>query len=49
MKRQKSLKPAVKAGDRIKLRIDYRTVIVVRSQEALAMWMSKFPAAQIID
>ncbi|MFL5754336.1 MAG: hypothetical protein ACJ76F_13075 [Bacteroidia bacterium] len=28
-----------------KLRIDYRTVITVRSKEALKMWKEKYPDA----
>jgi hypothetical protein len=29
----------------IKLRIDYRTVITVRSKEALKMWKQRYPDA----
>lgn len=29
----------------IKLRIDYRTVITVRSKEALKMWKQRYPEA----
>lgn len=50
MKRTKSTKPAAVAeGRRIKLKIDSRTVIVVRSQAAVEMWLKRFPAAQIVE
>jgi hypothetical protein len=49
MKRQQSLPPQVQPGNRIKLRLNQRTIIVVRTQEALQMWMQKFPTAQIIS
>ncbi|HLG03196.1 MAG TPA: hypothetical protein VI731_06350 [Bacteroidia bacterium] len=32
----------------IKLKVDYRTTIVVRSQKALEMWMGKYPNAKIV-
>jgi hypothetical protein len=35
-------------GDQIKLQLDYRTTIVLRSKAALAMWMSKYPDAKVI-
>ena len=35
-------------GEQIKLQLDYRTMIVLRSKDALAMWMSKYPDAKII-
>jgi hypothetical protein len=35
-------------GDQIKLQLDYRTMIYVRSKESLKMWMSKYPNARII-
>lgn len=31
-----------------KLQIDYRTTIVVRTQKALEMWMTKYPNAKIV-
>lgn len=48
MKRAKS-KAKIPTGARIKLQVDYRTIIVVRTQEALDMWMGKYPAAKIIE
>lgn len=32
----------------IKLQVDYRTTILVRTQKALEMWMSKYPNAKIV-
>lgn len=48
MKRQKSMPPAVANGSRIKLRINYRTTIIVRSMQAVQMWLTKFPDAKIV-
>lgn len=49
MKSNKTVKSRVETGSRIKLRIDSRTIIVVRNQEALDMWMGKYPSAQVVD
>lgn len=35
-------------GKVIKLQLDYRTTIVVRTQKALDMWMTKYPNAKIV-
>jgi hypothetical protein len=35
-------------GERFKLQIDYRTIIIVRGKEALKRWLSKFPEAKLI-
>jgi hypothetical protein len=35
-------------GEQIKLQLDYRTTIIVRSKEAVALWMSKYPNAKVI-
>jgi hypothetical protein len=35
-------------GKVIKLQVDYRTVISVKSQSALQMWMKKYPNAKIV-
>ncbi|MBI3509775.1 MAG: hypothetical protein HY064_03860 [Bacteroidetes bacterium] len=48
MKRQKNQSPPVLPGDRIKLRLNNRTIIIVRSMEAVKMWLTRFPGAQII-
>jgi hypothetical protein len=47
----KSRKPVVyKAyeGETIKLRVDNKTTIVVRTQKALEMWMERYPQAQVV-
>lgn len=31
-----------------KLRLDYKTVITVRSKDALEMWMKKYPNAKLV-
>lgn len=48
MKRRKTAAPAIAPGSRIKVRLNSRTIIYVRSQEALAMWLGKYPGAQVI-
>lgn len=35
-------------GKVIKLQVDYRTIISVRSQKALEMWMEKYPNAKVV-
>jgi hypothetical protein len=47
---RKPLVPAHKPteGKVIKLQVDYRTTIIVRSQKALEMWMGKYPNAKIV-
>lgn len=35
-------------GTVIKLQLDYRTQIVVRTQKAVEMWMTKYPNAKIV-
>ncbi|HTL81030.1 MAG TPA: hypothetical protein VL651_04970 [Bacteroidia bacterium] len=36
-------------GNVIKLQVDYRTTISVRSKQALDMWMKKYPNAKVIN
>ena len=48
MKRLKSLAPRIAPGTSIKVRLNSRTIIYVRTQQALAMWMEKYPGAQVI-
>lgn len=43
-----SIKKAIEKGKAIKLRIDRRTVITVRTVDALQSWLSKFPQAKIV-
>jgi hypothetical protein len=46
----KTIIPARKAteGKIMKLQVDYRTTIVVRTQKALEMWMEKYPNAKVV-
>lgn len=34
---------------RFKLQIDYRTVITVRTMEAVKSWIQRYPAAKLVD
>jgi hypothetical protein len=49
MRNKKNFAPPVISENRIKLRIDHKTVITVRSKHAMAMWMEKYPGATVID
>lgn len=49
MRTKKIFAPPAMSDDRIKLRIDHKTVITVKSKQALQMWMGKYPGAVIID
>lgn len=49
MKRNTNSKIKIAPGARIKLQLDYRTVITVRTKEAMNMWMEKYPGAKIIE
>ena len=42
--------PAKKApeGKIIKLQVDSRTIILVRNEKALEMWMSRYPKAKVV-
>jgi frataxin-like iron-binding protein CyaY len=49
--KSKSRKPVMhKAyeGQTMKLRVDNKTTIVVRTQKALEMWMERYPQAQVV-
>lgn len=35
-------------GQTMKLRVDSKTIIVVRSQKAVDMWLERYPQAQLI-
>jgi hypothetical protein len=34
---------------RFKLQIDYKTVITVRTMEAVKSWIQRYPAAKLVD
>ncbi|GAB4146869.1 MAG: hypothetical protein Fur0041_21070 [Bacteroidia bacterium] len=47
-RKSKTAMPKKTEGNVIKLQVDYRTVIVVKSQTALDMWMKRYPNAKIV-
>jgi hypothetical protein len=49
MRAKKTFAPPVASETRIKLRIDHKTIITVRTKHAMEMWMEKYPAAVIVD
>ena len=49
MRNKKISAPPVASENRIKLRIDHKTVITVRSKHAMQMWLGKYPGATVID
>jgi hypothetical protein len=48
-KTRKPAMPKVFEGQTMKLRVDSKTIIVVRSQKAVDMWMERYPQAQLIN
>ena len=42
------LTPPVRAGKAIKVRLDARTVVMVKNAKALAFWKERYPKAEII-
>jgi hypothetical protein len=48
MKRKLAQRPPVNPGEKIKMRLNSRTIIIVRSMDAVKMWLSRYPGAQII-
>lgn len=45
----KKVKKVLEKSKLIKLRIDQRTIITVKTKEALQAWLMKFPQAKIIS
>ncbi len=43
------LKSEIDSSPRIKVQLDYRTVITVKTTQALDMWLSKYPEAKVLD
>ncbi|HTF03701.1 MAG TPA: hypothetical protein VK826_06720 [Bacteroidia bacterium] len=48
MKKPEKVQPKLSIGERIKLQINSRTIVIVRTKEALKMWMTRHPEAKII-
>lgn len=47
-KDQKDPSKKLSLGERIKLQINRNTIVIVKTKEALKMWMSRHPDAKII-
>ena len=47
-KRQLILTPPVREGKAIKVRLDSRTVVMVKNPKALAFWKERYPKAEVI-
>jgi hypothetical protein len=48
--RMRTRRPAMPepSANSIKLRIDSKTTIMVRSEESMQMWMKKYPNAKVV-
>ena len=46
---KKSVKKIVEKTKDFKVKVDHRTIITVRTKEALRYWLSEYPNAQIIS
>lgn len=42
-------KQIITIGEKIKLQINRNTIVIVKTKEALKMWMSRHPEAKIIS
>jgi hypothetical protein len=45
---KKSVKNIIKKTKEFKVKIDHRTIITVRTKEALNYWLSEYPKAEIL-
>ena len=45
---KKSVKKIIKKTKDFKVRLDRRTIITVRTKEALKYWLSEYPDAQVL-
>jgi hypothetical protein len=45
----KTKKAIVDNRPRFKVQIDYKTVITVRTMEAVKSWIQRYPAAKLVD
>jgi hypothetical protein len=48
-KKQIVLSPPERKGKPIKLRLDARTVVLVKNAKALAFWQQRYPKAEVIE
>ncbi len=49
MKNNKIQKQVVSLGEKFKLQINSRTIVIVKTKQALEMWMTRHPEAKLID
>lgn len=49
MRSSKIQKQVVSTGEKFKLQINSRTIVIVKTKEALKVWMTRHPEAKIID
>jgi hypothetical protein len=45
---KKSVKKIIEKTKNFRIKIDHRTVITVRTKEALRYWLTEYPNAQIL-
>jgi len=45
---RKKIEEAFSRTKNIKLRLDHRTIITIKSRQALESWLDKFPQAKLI-
>jgi hypothetical protein len=48
MKKKEKAPGKVIAADSIKVQLDYRTIIFLKSKNALKFWLNRYPNARII-
>jgi hypothetical protein len=46
---KKSVKKIIEKTKMFKVKIDHRTIITVRTKEALRYWLTEYPNAQILS
>ena len=46
---KKSVKNIIKKTKNFKVKIDHRTIITVRTKEALKYWLTEYPEARVIS
>lgn len=49
MENQKEESKPMQLGPKFKLILDARTIIYVKTKEALTSWVEKFPKAQVVE
>ena len=49
MRSSKIQKQVVSTGEKFKMQINSRTIVIVKTKEALKVWMTRHPEAKVID